>query len=127
MPHQCVKCGKIFKDGSNELLKGCSDCGGKFFFYIRKEKLEESREIINNLSAEQKELIEKDAMELVGNKEDAPVVLDLASIEILGPGKFDLDIVKLFKKDPLVYKLEEGKYIIDVAETFKREKELKKK
>ena len=51
-----------------------------------------------------------------------PVVLDLASINITEPGKFELDLVKLFKGDPLVYKISEGKYIIDVAETFKNTK-----
>ena len=126
MPHQCVKCGRIFEDASSELLKGCNDCGGKFFFFIRKERLEQAKEVVKNLSLEQKEIIEKDAMEFVGNvNNDMPVILDLASIDMSEPGKFDLDIVKLFKKDPLVYKLEEGKYIIDVAETFKREKDLK--
>ena len=34
MPHQCVKCSKIFKENSNEILKGCNSCGGKFFFFI---------------------------------------------------------------------------------------------
>jgi predicted nucleic acid-binding Zn-ribbon protein len=29
------------------------------------------------------------------------------------------------KEKPLVYKLEEGKYMIDVAESFKRNKEAK--
>ena len=125
--HQCVKCGRMFEDASNELLKGCSDCGGRFFFFIRKERLEQTRQVIKDLSIEQKQDIEKDAMEIIGNADnDMPIILDLASIEILEPGKFDLDLVKLFKKDPLVYKLEEGKYIIDVAETFKREKEKKK-
>ncbi|MEA2055536.1 MAG: Zn-ribbon containing protein, partial [Candidatus Thermoplasmatota archaeon] len=27
MPHQCLKCGKIFEEGSTQLLKGCPDCG----------------------------------------------------------------------------------------------------
>lgn len=126
MSHQCVKCGRLFEDASSELLKGCNDCGGKFFFFIRKEKLEQAKEIVKNLSQEQKEDIEKEAMELIGHvNEDMPVILDLASVDMSEPGKFELDIVKLFKKEPLVYKLEEGKYIIDVAETFKREKELK--
>jgi len=126
MPHQCVKCNSMFKDGSKELLKGCPNCGGKFFFYIKKEKIEQAKEVVKKLSEEQKENIEKDAMDLIGSEKDVPVVLDLASIEILEPGKFDLDIVKLFKKDPLVYKLSEGKYIIDVAETFKSKKSVKK-
>lgn len=41
------------------------------------------------------------------------------------PGKFELDLVHLFNKDnPLIYKLGEGKYVIDLAETFKRKNEV---
>lgn len=35
MPHQCLQCGKVFPSGSSEILKGCSDCGGKRFFYTQ--------------------------------------------------------------------------------------------
>ena len=55
-------------------------------------------------------------------EEKTPVILDLESVRIVGDGKFELDIVKLFdKKKPLIYKLEEGKYIIDLASTLKRD------
>ena len=118
MGHQCVKCSKIFPDGSNELLKGCSVCGGKFFFYIRKDRLDQVN-IVKNLTVEQKKKIEEDVLDIIGHREEMPIVLDLASINISEPGKFELDLVKLFKGDPLVYKISEGKYIIDVAETFK--------
>ena len=121
MGHQCVKCSKIFPDGSNELLKGCSACGGKFFFYIRKDRLDQVN-IVKNLTVEQKKKIEEDVLDIIGHNEEMPVVLDLASINISEPGKFELDLVKLFKGDPLVYKISEGKYIIDVAETFKNTK-----
>jgi len=69
-----------------------------------------------------KEKIEKDVREIIGisEKEDAPVILDLESVRILEPGKFEIDVVNLFsKKRPLIYKLEEGKYIIDLASTLK--------
>ena len=121
MGHQCVKCSKIFPDGSNELLKGCSSCGGKFFFYIRKDRLDQVN-IVKNLTVEQKKKIEEDVLDIIGHREEMPIVLDLASINISEPGKFELDLVKLFKGDPLVYKISEGKYIIDVAETFKNTK-----
>ena len=50
MPHQCTKCGLVYPDAAEELLKGCS-CGAKFFYYIRQEKLEEPevREVITEL------------------------------------------------------------------------------
>ena len=122
MSHQCVKCSELFPDGSNELLKGCSKCGGKFFFFIRNDRLEQQN-FVKNLSADEKKQIEEDVMDIIGtNDDDMPVILDLASINIKEPGKFELDLVKLFKGDPLVYKVEEGKYIIDVAETFKNTK-----
>ena len=54
-------------------------------------------------------------------EEDMPVILDIESVRVTGEGRFELDLVKLFKKDqPLVYKLEEGKYVIDLAETFRK-------
>ncbi len=121
MSHQCVHCSKIYPDASKELLEGCS-CGSKFFFYIREEqakKLEDEPPI--NLTSEEKTTIEKDIRDMMGvEKDDAPIILDLESVRVVSPGKFEIDIVNLFsKKRPLIYKLEEGKYIIDLASTFK--------
>ena len=128
MPHQCVRCSKIYEDGAEEILKGC-DCGARLFFYIKKEKLEESKNIAFNLSDKDKEEIEKDVFELIGHerkKEETPVVLDLESIRIVKPGKYELDLVHLFKDEPLVYKVDEGKYLIDLPQTFKRKNKKKK-
>ncbi len=122
MPHQCVRCNVLYDDGAKEILSGCS-CGARLFFYVNKRKLEQAKQITQNLTKEDKIKIEQDVMEIMGEEtdHDAPVVLDLESINIIGPGKFELDLVNLFKKDnPLVYKLEEGKYMIDVAETFRK-------
>lgn len=44
MPHQCLKCGNVFPDGSQELLRGCSKCNGKRFFYTNKPVSKEERE-----------------------------------------------------------------------------------
>ncbi len=121
MAHQCVHCSKIYPDGSEELLKGCN-CGSHFFFYIKGDQLEKMQEqkITLELKEEDKEKIEHDVREIMGlENEEAPVILDLESIRVLGPGKFEIDIVNLFnKKRPLIYKLEEGKYIIDLAASF---------
>ena len=47
MPHQCLKCGRIFEEGSSQLLKGCSDCGGNRFFFTKEPLNEEERTAIN--------------------------------------------------------------------------------
>ena len=117
MPHQCVKCSKIIPIGSKEIIEGCNDCKGHFFFYIREEQLENLKEKPIEIPKEEKKKIEKDIREMAGiTDENAPVILDIESVRVLSDGKFELDIVNLFnKKKPLVYKLEEGKYIIDLA------------
>jgi len=42
MPHQCLKCGLVFEEGSAQLLKGCPECGGNRFFFT-KEPLDEKQ------------------------------------------------------------------------------------
>lgn len=123
MPHQCVRCNKLYPDGSEEILKGC-ECGGKFFFFIKQKSIDEAKEITNNLTDEDKKQIEEDILDIIGIREDdAPVILDLESIRILEPGKYELDLVELFKGKPLIYRVEEGKYIIDIASSFKSQKQ----
>lgn len=125
MPHQCVRCNTLYQDGAQEILKGCG-CGARLFFYIKKKNIEEGKELINNLSVEEKKHIEEDVTEILHIKqeeEDRPVILDLEAIRVLQPGKYELDLVHLFKKDPLIIKLEEGKYIIDLGQAFKEGKE----
>ena len=92
--HQCVKCGTLHDDGSQDLLKGCS-CGGKFFFFIKKEHLEEAKEITENLSDKEKDQIKKDVLDIVGldSVDDNPVILDLESIKVMKPGKYDIDLI----------------------------------
>ncbi len=128
MPHRCVKCGAIYEDSSPTLLSGCA-CGSRFFFFFKKQ---ESEEEIKNLSPAEVKEIEEDVKEILGPQmEDRPVILDFESIRVKEPGKFEIDLVNMFKKEPLVYKIEEGKYIIDIASTFQManqdSKKLKKK
>ena len=121
MPHQCVRCSRIIPSGSREILEGCKDCGGHFFFYIRDDQLERVKNQIVEIPREEKKRVENDIREIAGiTDEEAPVILDIESIRVTGEGKFELDIMKIFRKDrPLIYKLEEGKYIIDLASTLR--------
>lgn len=124
MPHQCVRCGEMYDDGANELLKGCSSCSGKLFFYISKEKLKKQEQKVNNLSKEDREEIENDINDILGqdNINEDPIVLDLESVNLSKPGKYQVDLVHLFKNDPIVFKSEEGKYHIDISSLFEDKK-----
>jgi predicted nucleic acid-binding Zn-ribbon protein len=121
--HQCVHCGKIYPAGSKELLEGCSECGSHFFFYIKEEQLQRMKDNIPiNIPIEDKHQVEKDIREMAGIiEEDTPVILDIESVRVTGSGKFEIDLVNVFnKKRPLIYKVEEGKYIIDLASTLQQ-------
>ena len=118
MPHQCVRCNIFYEDGSDEILKGCN-CGGKLFFYIKKEKIQKAKDVVINLSTQEKEQIEEDVFDIVGmDNKNEPVVLDIESIRVQKPGKYEIDLVHLFKGEPLVYKVGEGKYIVDIIRSF---------
>lgn len=130
MPHQCTHCGEIFPDAAPELLAGCK-CGSKFFYYIRQDKLDELNRANNQeiqdalieLEKADKIQIEKDIREITGMSEEPekPVILDLESVRVISPGKFEIDIINLFsKRRPIIYKLEEGKYIIDLTSTYRK-------
>ena len=116
MPHQCVKCEKIYEDGSKELLTGCS-CGSKFFFFMKTIPKPEEFEI--KLTPDEKKQIEQDVIKILGDEYDErPIILDIESIRIAKPGKYELDLIDLFKGRPVVYKTADGKYFIDLASTF---------
>jgi len=121
MPYKCVHCSALYEDSAPEVSNGCSgkNCKSKFFFYITKEKLKEieTRKAIElELSKKEKEQIEADVRELAGIKDkEKPIILDFESIKVIRPGKYLFDLQKLFANDkPRIYKLEDGKYIIDL-------------
>ena len=118
--HQCVRCGKLYSAGSKELLEGCSECGGHFFFYIKEEQLNKLIANPVQLPAEDIKKVEQDIREMAGITEElAPVILDIESVRAMGDGKYEIDIVNIFnKKRPLIYKIEDGKYIIDLSSTL---------
>ena len=65
MPHQCLKCGKIFEEGSAQLLKGCPDCGGNRFFFTKAPLNEDERSAITEKVGKD---INTAIMELMGDQ-----------------------------------------------------------
>ncbi len=119
MPYQCVGCSKVIATGSKEILEGCNSCGGKFFFYIKSEQIEKmkasSNEPLHDFNSFDKKKMESDVRSIMKIKdEESPVILDLESVRVLSPGVFELDIVSLMNRKPIVFKVSEGKYLIDV-------------
>ncbi|MBM3231888.1 hypothetical protein FJZ21_00720 [Candidatus Pacearchaeota archaeon] len=141
MPNQCIHCSEIYPDGAKQTLEGCSKCNSRFFFYLSDEKYKKIKslkeaelkqisqpdkpiDLLAELTSEDKKSIEEDVREITGIEEiDAPVILDLETVKVTSPGKYLLDIPNLFSKErPLVYKLEDGKYVIDLAASITKKK-----
>ena len=127
MANQCVRCGKIYETAAPEILKGCT-CGSHYFFFFKSEDLALKKET-EKLTPNEREEIIRDINETMGPEIERPIILDLENIRVQKPGKFEIDLVSLFKRKPIIYKIEEGKYIIDLASTFQmksKEKEFEK-
>ena len=74
-------------------------------------------------SSVEKEQMEKDVREIAGlEDEEVPIFLDFESVSVVKPGRYLLDLSKLFAQNkPRVYKLEDGKYIVDFAAYVKKD------
>lgn|SRR3989338_10048463 len=124
MPYRCVHCSSTYADDSREVIAGCT-CGSKFFFYLKPEKLallsqQAPREEEPHFTAEEKTQMEEDVREVAGleHQPEIPVFLDFESVKMVKPGKYLIDLAKLFSQDkPKVYHLEDGKYIVELTRT----------
>lgn len=120
MPHQCVRCGEMYDDGAKELLAGCSKCQGKFFFFIRKEKLEEKKNIRTEIAKVELTNIEKDVRSMMPKvKREEPVILDIETIRVVSPGKYEIDVSSLMRGNPIIIQVGDGKYYIDLFTAMK--------
>ena len=144
MPHKCTKCGREYKDGSTEILKGCASCGNKKFIYVKeadinRDVLEEKS--MDELAGETKEdvleVVEPEvkreirpeapaAAEAKGDikakaRKEAGMFDRVETIRIVGPGSYELNIDKMAKSDERIVSVgdEEGSYIIDLMSMAK--------
>jgi predicted nucleic acid-binding Zn-ribbon protein len=83
MPHQCLKCGSVFPDGSPQILRGCPDCGGTKFFFTE-----------NSMSDEERSLLQEKAKKDIKNLIQEMMVNDSIPIKVKE---------KSLKKDEWVY------------------------
>jgi predicted nucleic acid-binding Zn-ribbon protein len=121
MPHKCTKCGREYRDGSTEILKGCASCGGKKFLYIKdaeihKDVLEEKS--IDEIAEESHEIV----LEVVepGAKKEVEMYDRVETIRIVAPGTYELNLEKMVQSDERIVSVgKEGSYIIDLMSMAK--------
>ncbi len=126
MPNKCTMCGKVHPDDAKYLLDGCDKCGSKFFFYVREESLQKAEEGIAKLTKKDIEEIEDDIRHIIpkGVKKDETVILDIEAINIIKPGKYEIDVTNLFTQKPIIIRAGSGKYEIDLSTLLGKWKEM---
>lgn len=76
---------------------------------------------MKEFSVVQKQKVEEDVRSILKvEDQEEPVILDIESVRVVSPGKFEIDLVSLLNRKPIVFKLQEGKYIIDIDYGMKK-------
>ena len=128
MPHKCAKCGREYRDGSTEILKGCESCGGKKFLYVKDSELHKDvfeEKSIEEIAQETKEQV----LEVrTVQKKEVEMYDRVETIRIVGPGTYELNIEKMAKGDERIISVgKEGVYNIDLLSMAKWPKKRGKK
>jgi len=130
MPHKCTKCGREYKDGSTEILKGCASCGNKKFLYVREDQLNndvlEEKTLQEIVVASKEEVLE--VIEPKAKKKEVEMYDRVETIRIVSPGSYELNLEKMAESDERIVSVgREGSYIIDLMSMTKDEPKKKKK
>ena len=129
MPHKCTKCGREYKDGSTEILKGCGSCGNKKFLYVREGEANDDvleEKTISEIAEETKQ----EVLEVVEPKQKKEVEMydRVETIRIVSPGSYELNLEKMAQGDERIVSVgKEGSYIIDLMSMAKEDPKKKRR
>ena len=121
MPHKCTKCGREYKDGSTEILKGCASCGGKKFLYVKDTEI--NKDVLEEKSIE--EIARESHEEILQvvepkTKQEVEMFDRVETIRIVSPGTYELNLEKMAQGDERIVSVgKEGNYIIDLMSMTK--------
>ena len=128
MPHKCTKCGREYKDGSTEILKGCASCGGKKFLYVKENEI--NKDVLEEKSMD--EIADESHEEVLEVTEPTNKQVEMfdrvETIRIVAPGSYELNIEKMAQTDERIVSVgKEGSYVIDLMSMAKDAPVKKKK
>ena len=125
MPHQCLKCGKTYKN-SKYVLEGCPDCGGKSYYYTKKplgdEKRKQLLKKIEKEDAIKGEKIEEIFEALLKRKEAALKEAEkqkekIESINVKAEGDYEINVRRLMEEGTIIV-YRDGTYFIYLPSLF---------
>jgi len=126
MPHQCLKCGEIYEDGSPYILEGCPKCGGRIFLYTRKPLPDRTRKkILKKIEKQQMnfegkkfeeimEEIEKQRRKAIKEAEKQKERVETIKVE--DAGEYEINLERLMEGSIVVER--DGTYFIYLPSLF---------
>ncbi len=98
--HRCIKCGQEYADSEDLILKGCPNCGSKFFEFHQEGKVKEIKEIRGD---------------------------SVETIMVHEHGVYEVNLESLMADESVIISDEEGKYLIDINYILKKKIKEKEK
>ncbi|BDZ69121.1 Zn-ribbon domain-containing protein [Methanobacterium ferruginis] len=98
--HRCIKCGHEYEDSEDLILKGCPNCGSKFFELHQEGKVKEIKEMKGN---------------------------SVETIMVHEHGVYEVNLESLMADESVIVSDEEGKYLIDINYILKKKIKEKEK
>ena len=109
--HKCLKCGTKFEKITEAMLKGCPECGGKLFLYLKDVEDLKAADLVDRIQIEEREPVEGERIE---------------SLRIMSPGVYELNLDALLERKEIVMRLKEnGKYVVPLPSLFRKTKQQK--
>ncbi|MEM7825780.1 MAG: Zn-ribbon containing protein [Candidatus Aenigmatarchaeota archaeon] len=130
--HKCVRCGEVFQDNDESILRGCTRCGSIFFLYLKTQEdtqqLEEIKKELEEKKTTLEEEIEKKIKEIKEERKAEKRVrrpkFGIETIRIRKEGVYEINLDALMKKRPLII-LEKGRvYFVHLPSVFEKIKKL---
>lgn len=113
MAHKCLRCGAVFEDNDESILKGCN-CGSVYFMYFRSVQDLERFEEMNRKLKKKKTTLEKEI------KKKIKKMPELETVTLVKEGVYKIDVNALLNGKPLIIH-EKGKaYLIHLPSVFEK-------
>ncbi len=119
MPHKCTKCGKIYDEGAEEIIKRGCECGNRFFFYFRKvdDKYKSESDVIKKVFESKRMLEVEKAEEFLKNELNEEKIEKLWNIRVKD-GVYEIDLSSLLNKEPIIVAGDDGTFLLSLSSIF---------
>ncbi len=117
MPHKCTKCGRIYEEGAEEIIKVGCKCGNRFFFYFRRVEEKGEKELVKKAFESKKVVEVKRAKEFLEKELTNEKIEKLWNIRVKD-GVYEIDLASLLKKEPIVVAGDDGTFLLSISSIF---------